>query len=86
MNLCKCHDFQLLFLKDLQIRSHDLDGCHHFPQLCFSFATQNIESPSVLQRDVVEDEGIRRNEDRLKGPSLGGESVNADAHKLWLRT
>ena len=46
-----------MFFKDLQIGSHG--------PLPSAFVIQEIESPSVLRRDVVEDMGIRRNVSRV---------------------
>ena len=92
IQVCECYNFRLSFLQDLQIRRHGLDRGHHFSQLCFSSVTQNIESPPVQRRDVVDEVGLRHNEFRLEVRSLGSESVNtklgserADANKLWRR-
>lgn len=58
MNISFLHDFrdvQLSFSKDLQIRRHFLDGCHYHPRLCSPFVIQEVESPSVLRRNVIEE-------------------------------
>ena len=93
-NVHEYYNFLLLFLEDLQNRicCHGLDLRHHFPQLGSSFLGQEIESPPVLRRDVIDEAGLPKNETWLEGSGLGGESVNtelgpeaADTDELWHR-
>lgn len=78
------------FLGDLHICCHGLGGGHYLSRLCFTFLIQEVESLSVLWRDVLGDVGICR---WLNGPSLAVERVNgelgfksADTDELWHRT